>query len=113
MLILGDACNGRVFLFDEEASTVAAYCQSLEHLLKWEERFDTALFSHGPAVQPKAMLRGCISVAQDILAGRDDRIPFTFMGKSAWLAKAVQRDGIMRKDGGIGNIVYKNVHNLS
>lgn len=113
MLLLGDACNGRVFLFDEEASSVESYCQSLMHLCQWEDAFDTALFSHGPAVQPKTMLHGCIRVAQDILNGRDDRIPFAFMGKSAWLAKAVEADGITRKDGGIGNIVYKNVHNLS
>lgn len=113
MLLLGDACNGRVFLFDEEASTVETYRQSLLRLLTWEDCFDTALFSHGPAVQPKAMLRGCIQVAEEILAGQDDHIPFSFMGKDAWLAKAVCTDGIMRVDGGTGNIVYKNVHNLS
>lgn len=107
MLILGDACNGRVFLFDDEASSVVQYRESLNALLMIEASYDTALFSHGPALQSKDMVKGCIAVADEILEGKDDKIPFYFMGKTAYMAKAVQGDGISRQDGGIGNIVYK------
>ncbi len=113
MLILGDACNSRVFLFDDEASSVSEYRKSLEKLLAQDGLYDTALFSHGPAVQPKAMAAGCTAVADEILAGTDDKIPFHFMGKNACLAKAVFTDGMTRMDGGIGNIVYNPTQILS
>jgi len=106
MLILGDACNGRVFLFDEEASSVAAYQRSLQQLTAYAPLYDTALFSHGPAVQPKEMVQGCLDLTAEILASRDDAVPFSFMGKQACMAKKVGADGISRLDGGIGNIVY-------
>ena len=109
-MLLGDACNSRVFLFGQEACSVQRYRRLLDDLMAMDGRYDTALFSHGPAIQPKSIIRGVMDVADDILAGRDDKAPFEFMGQKALMGKAVGPDNNTRADGGAGNIVYAPDH---
>lgn len=107
MLLLGDACNDRTFLFDEFAPPVGAYRASL---LTLEEetsgRFDRVLLSHGDGEGVPDMLRRVIGVCDEILTGRSDDQPFVFLGDRGLLAMACGPDGA-RLDGGRGNIVYR------
>lgn len=101
-LFLGDACNSFTFLFDEKALSVKAYSKVLHKLDKETfGKYDRVLLSHGMSVAPKDMIASVLSVCQDIMLGKADDIPFDFMGKQAYIAKAPGEN-----KGGMGNIVY-------
>lgn len=105
-VILGDACNRRVFLFSKESSTVGQYRDTCaEFWEKYGNRVDTFYMSHGPETLDISLVRNMIDTCNDILSGKDDRIEIDFMGEKAYLAKQEVEPG-MRKDGRIGNIAY-------
>ena len=107
MLLLGDACNDRTFLFDEFAASVPDYRAALMTLdAQTAGRYDRVLLSHGDGEGVPDMLRRVIAVCDDILAGRSDAQPFEFLGDCGLLARACGPDGA-RLDGGWGNIVYR------
>ena len=105
-VILGDACNRRVFLFSEESSTVAEYRKACyEFQDAYGDLFDTLYMSHGPLTLDYSLIQNMIDTCDDILAGKDDRIEIDFMGERAYLAKKEVSPGT-REDGKIGNIAY-------
>lgn len=113
-LILGDACNGFTFLFDQCASSVSDYRAMLLQLKETVAgRFDTVLVCHGPVpYAPVDMIDSVIAVCDDVLAGRADNMPFAgFNGEPALIAKAMDFRRFCRVDGGSGNLVY-NPDNL-
>lgn len=105
-LLLGDACNDRTFLFDQEACSVAQYQESLRSLQGFDAEYDKVWFSHGPLEQEKGIVDECLKLTEEILRREDDQVPFEFMGQTAYMAKAVGEDGIHRVDGKHGNIIY-------
>ena len=106
ILFLGDACNTFTFLFDETALPIKTYSEVLHRLDdKTKGKYDNVLLSHGMSVAPKEMIDSVIGVCQDIIQGKTDDIPFDFMGRQAYIAKAMGEDH-KRVDGGLGNIVY-------
>ena len=112
-LILGDACNGFTFLFDQCASSVSDYRAMLLQLKETVAcRYDTVLVCHGPVpFAPADMIDSVIAVCDDVLAGRADNMPFTgFNGEPALIAKAMDFQRFCRADGGSGNIVYNPDH---
>jgi len=109
MLLLGDACNYLVFLFDELSLCVSDYKRSLETLLeKVSGRYDSVLLSHGDGVGVPDMIERVIEVCAELLEGKSDEFPFDFLGTKAFLAKAMTPDR-RRADGGFGNIVYSGL----
>ena len=106
ILLVGDACNDRTFLFDREATSVSAYQKSLKSLQLFDSMYDTVWFSHGPLEQKKGIVEVCIGLTEEILQRIDDKVPFEFMGQTAYMAKSVTEDGVTRADGGRGNIIY-------
>lgn len=107
-ILFGDACNPSVFLWDQESSSVEEYKESLLQLKKREPEYDTVYLSHGVPVIDKGILDGVIQVCDEILNGKSDEEPFHFMGyQGLKTAKATDGQG-MRKDGGLGNIVYNS-----
>lgn len=109
MLLLGDACNYMVFLFDELSLTVSEYKRSLLSLLEsLKGRYDAVLLSHGDGWGVPDMIERVIAVCDDILEGRSDKAYFNFLGNEAWMAHAIGPDR-QRIDGGIGNIVYSEL----
>lgn len=106
MLLLGDACNHRTFLFDDFASPVTDYRKALLRLdAVTQGLYDRVLLSHADGEGEPDQIRRVIAVCDDILAGRADDMPFVFLGDAALLAKACGPDG-KRIDGGRGNVVY-------
>jgi hypothetical protein len=70
-------------------------------------RYDQCLFFHGPGDGPKDMIASVIDVVDDILAGKDDALPFSAVGRNDLrLAKALDFARFCRIDGGSGNVVY-------
>lgn len=112
ILFLGDAANSFTFLFDMTGQggclTLTEYRASLCALLDQAGgRYERCLFFHGPGDGPSDMVESVIAVVDDVLAGKDDRIPFPAMGMVGLrLAKAVDDHGMLRLDGGSGNLVY-------
>jgi glyoxylase-like metal-dependent hydrolase (beta-lactamase superfamily II) len=105
MLLLGDGCNARTFLFSTESSSVQEYKDSLQTLRQQENKFDTVLFSHGPCQGEKTILFECIELCDEIMAGKTDNVSFSFMGGNGILAKASKPD-FTRVDGKKANIVF-------
>lgn len=106
LMILGDACNYRTFVFDHNALSMEEYKASLENLReRIKGRVDRILLSHDGGYVPREVIESAIELTDEILEGRVDDIPFEFLGMKAFLAKAENADG-RRSDGGIANIVY-------
>lgn len=109
-LLLGDACNYTTFLFDEFTSSVEEYREALLRLREETVgKFDTVLLSHGDGRSVPDMIERVTEVCDDILSGKSDEQPFSFLGAHNYLAKAVGADKT-RLDGGAGNIVYNKAH---
>lgn len=104
-VLLGDACNHSVFLWDQESLTVEEYKKSLVKFKSQEDRYDKVYFSHSGPAADKTILDGVIQVCDDIMKGIDDSQPFLFMGNELRLAKAADEQNV-RLDGKHGNIVY-------
>lgn len=106
-LITGDACNTFTFLFDDYSTGLSTYEKNLEVLKsKTTGRFDRIYLSHGPGREyPVGLIDEVLEVCEDIKSGNVDDLPFEFMGKKAFIAKAMDADG-GRPDGKLGNIVY-------
>lgn len=106
MLLLGDACNGLTFLFDDFSTGVRPYMESLKRLKDLTDgRYDQVLLSHTGGRPCLDMIDSVIKVCEDILSNNTDDQPFEFMGQRAMLAKAFSFEK-GRLDGGSGNIVY-------
>lgn len=100
MLLLGDACNGNTFLFEDYSTSIEDYHKSLIALNeKLKGKFDTALASHGDGISCKGIIEENIAVCDTILQGCDDHIPMEFRGHKGLIAK---KDSLP----GHGNIVY-------
>jgi glyoxylase-like metal-dependent hydrolase (beta-lactamase superfamily II) len=107
-LLLGDACNGLTFLFDEFSTGVREYRDSLVELkAQTDGKYDSILLSHTGGNPSLDMIASNITVCGDILSGKTDDQPFEFKGMELKLAKAFSfAKG--RLDGGSGNIVYSD-----
>lgn len=107
ILLTGDACNTFTFLFDDYSTGLGTYERNLEALkAKTAGKFDRIILSHGPGrFYPAELIDEVLEVCEDIKSGNVDDLPFDFMGKRAYIAKAMEM-GSARSDGKLGNIVY-------
>lgn len=106
LLITGDAANNSLFLFDQYSLTVEEY---LTNLLRVKEklngRYDHCYLMHHTRDASGKLLDHMVAVCEDILQGRSDEVPFSFMGGQYLLAK--KADSCFRRiDGGEGNVIY-------
>ena len=106
-LITGDACNTFTFLFDTYSTGLSTYEKNLTALKeKTAGKYDRILLSHGPGREyPVELIDEVLEVCEDIKSGNVDDLPFEFMGRKAFIAKAMEMGG-GRLDGKLGNIVY-------
>lgn len=110
IIIFGDACCPGTWVHLLESTSVAIYRNSLLRIKSREADYDRVLLSHRPRDAKKEILDETIHVCEDVLAGRSDEIPFEFNGYyQSYIAKKVdEEDPMIRADGKIGNIIYKN-----
>jgi len=106
VLITGDAANSAVFLFDDFASTVETYRENLLTVAdRLRGRYDRCFQMHGWMEASGNLLENLIKLCDQILEGDTDDVPFSFMGTTAFMAKAMNKF-YRRLDGGEGNIIY-------
>lgn len=106
ILITGDACNNSTFLFGPEAGTVEGYLDSLNRLrVLLDGRYDRVFISHHQIDVDPRILDTMSDVCYDVLNGRADDLPFSFMGMQACIAKACT-PRFERLDGWDGNLIY-------
>lgn len=107
MILYGDACGVSVLLCEDVSSTVSQYRESLKQLkAKHTHRYNRILRNHGTFESNLDLLDNVIDCCNDVIEGKDDRIPKDYLGKEGFfMAKKVNSDG-SRNDGKEGNIVY-------
>jgi hydroxyacylglutathione hydrolase len=89
-LITGDAANQRTFLFADDSSTVTAYSGMLQRVLdETSGLYDRVFISHATGDAPVTVLQDLIELSGRVVAGTDDKIPFSFREFSALLARQV------------------------
>ena len=108
--IFGDACGVMTFIFRPECSTVSEYRKTLNKLKSMEDQFDRILRQHGTCESPKSLVDENLEVAEEILNGTDDKIPWKFQQYDVFIAKEIDSVTGKRKDGKSGNIVYSLDH---
>ena len=104
--IFGDACGVFTFLFKPESSTVDVYRNTLNKLLNMKDQYDIILRQHGTCESPLSLVEENLEVAQEILNGLDDHIPWNYQGQDVFIAKKTDMSTGKRQDGKDGNIVY-------
>lgn len=106
IMMFGDACGVSTFLFKPESSTVEVYKNTLYKLKSLSDKYDRILRQHGSCESPMSLVDENIEVANEILEGKDDHVPFEYLGEHVWMAKEIDPETHTRKDGKSGNIVY-------
>lgn len=108
-ILFGDGCGVGVLLVEDCCSTVEAYHHGLRQIKDYEPQYDRIIRNHGTCESPKELLDNVISVCEDILAGKDDRIPAQApiaCDVPVYMAKATLPGTQTRLDGKEGNILY-------
>ena len=115
-MILGDACNTQTWLWMEQCTSIEEYRDELVAFkAEYGSLFDKIYLSHGePKAYPKELMDSVLKVAEDILAGTNDKVLFNHAGYGTgkeYYAYPVDKVGA-RADGELGNIVY-NAENVN
>lgn len=106
-ILLGDACNPSVFLFDVEAESVEIYRHELDEFQKYEKFYDRVWISHGSGMDiPKEILKQNIQVCDEILTRKDEKVDFRFFLGGTYKSAHRMRPDQTREDGGLANIIY-------
>lgn len=106
LLITGDAANNSVFLFDEFSLPVETYKKNLLRVIKrLDGRYDHCYMMHHDRDASGELLSRMVDVCDDIIAGKADDMPFSFMGGNYFVAKNAD-ERFKRLDGSEGNIIY-------
>ncbi|HHV12491.1 MAG TPA: MBL fold metallo-hydrolase [Clostridiales bacterium] len=110
-LFIGDACNPSTFLFDQDATPVSLYRDSLLRLKKrYPEGIERMYLCHVMAECSYGCVDDVIEACELVLSGKDSKQPFVFgfdeeSSKGAIWGCPVDEKG-MRKDGKFGNIIF-------
>lgn len=106
-LYTGDICARRTLMMLPESQNLSVLRETLERLQRLAGEYDIQLIGHDPAIPGENVLENLLECVEDILAGRDDREPFSNVSGTGWLARRTSDPGQQfRVDEKYGNIVY-------
>ena len=105
ILIIGDACDDNVLLFDQFASTVSEYKRNLQEMIGRKESYDKILGNHGNYEYPMELLENVLESCDLILTHKDAHLAVHMFGEDLYSAHPIKEDG-MRIDGKPGNVLY-------
>lgn len=109
VLYSGDICTRRTLMMLPESQPLTVLRATLQRLQALSGEYDLQLIGHDPAVPGAGVLEHLLECVQDILAGRDDRVPFDNVSGTGWLAKQTRDpEQQFRQDDKYGNIVYSD-----
>jgi glyoxylase-like metal-dependent hydrolase (beta-lactamase superfamily II) len=101
----GDSCNSHTLLIPGHSTTVEEFKETLIKMKGLMESFDVYFTCHGRGELPKSCIDDVLECCEEILAGRNDGVPFNLHGYPAISARSFIRPGLL-KDGKSGNVVY-------
>lgn len=104
-LIIGDACDDNVLLFDPFSSTVGEYREQLQKLKDLKDQYDHIYGNHGVFVFPEALIDNVLDCCRAILDHTDAHIPVQMLGAEMYSACPIGED-TLRLDGKPGNVLY-------
>lgn len=105
-LIAGDACNFFTMMQDKSCLALSTFEKNLKSANeRTRGKYNKVFLSHARVTTPVSLIGNVLEVCREIKEGRDDKIPFDFLGTKGFVAKAYHSN-YMRTDGGFGNIVY-------
>lgn len=108
ILFSGDSVSNASFLLGKEATTVEEYRDTLIRLKGLlEGKVDRILEGHGTGELPFEIIEAVIRVCDQVLAGDTDRIPYDLRGYKGFTAKERLPHSLRRRDGGLGNLIYR------
>ncbi len=110
LLLTGDALNRNTLLSLPHSTSIQRYLLSLLALRNRVASDARLLSSHDPQLYGTGLIDEGIELCELILAGRDDQVEMTFMGRRFRYARA--HHDLVRLDGGTVNIAYDpaNIH---
>ena len=88
----------------EGVTRIMAPSEELVYLVEGSE--SAALIDTGSGDGALNLIDGVMGVCDDIMNGNTDDVPFSFKDSKGYIAKEVDAAG-KRKDGGVGNIVFR------
>ncbi|MBR6206545.1 MAG: MBL fold metallo-hydrolase [Oscillospiraceae bacterium] len=104
-LIIGDACDDNVILFDRYSSTVSEYRENLKKMIERQGEYDRILGNHGCFEFTMELLENVLECCDRILAGTDAHLAVHMLGEDLLSANAIGENEL-RLDGKPGNILY-------
>lgn len=105
VLIIGDACDDNVLLFDGFSSTVRVYMENLQKLKDLDSLYDHVYGNHGVFQFPKELIDNVLDCCSQILEHKDAHIPTNMLGATMYSCCAIGAD-TLRLDGKPGNVLY-------
>lgn len=109
ILLTGDALNSWTLLFSApDSPPMQVYHDALVHLKeRYGGQFRQVLYSHPHNIGGPEILDQMIELTDEILSGRNsDASAILFMGKPALVAKPVDTETLLRRDGKLANVTY-------
>ena len=104
-LVIGDACDDNVLLFDPFSSTVGTYMTYLQRLIDLRAQYDHIYGNHGLFTFPQELLDNVVLCCRRILSREDDHIPTKMLGAEMFSCCPLDELGL-RTDGKPGNVLY-------
>lgn len=104
VLIIGDACDDNVLLFDKFSSCVSEYMANLK-AIRDLGGYDLVLGNHGVFHFPMELIENVLECCERILRREDARIPTKTLGAEMFSCWPTGPDGL-RLDGRPGNVLY-------
>ncbi len=106
-LIIGDACDDNVLLFDKFSSGVREYKENLQQLKDREGEYDYIYGNHGAFVFSRELIDNVLECCDLILQHKDAHIPTKALGDQMYSCCPTGPDGL-RLDGKPGNVLYSD-----
>ena len=106
-IVIGDACDDNVLLFDRYSSTVSEYRENLQKMIDRQADYDLILGNHGCFGFSLELLENVLECCDLILAGKDAHLSVHMLGEDLYSAHALGEDEL-RLDGKPGNILYSD-----
>jgi len=106
-LIIGDACDDNVLLFDPFSSSVRVYMDNLQKLKDLNEQYDRVYGNHGVFAFPKELIDNVLECCEKILCHEDAHIPISMLGAQMYSCCPIGAD-TLRLDGKTGNVLYSD-----
>ena len=107
VLIIGDACDDNVLLFDPFSSSIGECRENLQKLKDLYDQYDHIYGNHGAFVFSMELIDNVLACCEKILRHEDAHIPTNMLGAQMYSCCPIGED-TLRLDGKPGNVLYSD-----